>query len=60
MAKDYARARRLQDRHLSGIRPDNCRKRIAYEAIDGRDLGEALIAAGLARPYSGRRRPGWC
>lgn len=28
--------------------------------IDGRDLGQALIAAGLARPYEGDRREGWC
>ena len=26
---------------------------------DGRDLGLALIAAGLARPYSGGHRAGW-
>ena len=26
----------------------------------GPDLGTALKAAGLARPYAGRRRAGWC
>ena len=26
----------------------------------GEDLGAALIAAGLARPYRGRRRGSWC
>ncbi len=28
-------------------------------AADG-DIGAALLAAGLARPYEGRRRPSWC
>lgn len=28
-------------------------------AVDGRDVGEALIAAGVAREYGGGRR-GWC
>ncbi len=27
---------------------------------DGRDLGEALLAAGHARPYDGGRRESWC
>lgn len=27
---------------------------------DGRDLGAALLDAGLARPYAGRRRGRWC
>lgn len=27
---------------------------------DGEDLGEALIAKGLGRPYSGGKREGWC
>jgi endonuclease YncB( thermonuclease family) len=27
---------------------------------DGRDLGHALIEAGLARPYKGGRRKPWC
>ena len=36
-------------RVVTGIRTD-----------DGTDLGQALLAAGLARPYDGRRRGGWC
>ena len=28
-------------------------------AVDGRDVGEALIAAGVGREYGGGRR-GWC
>jgi endonuclease YncB( thermonuclease family) len=30
------------------------------ETQDGADLGQDLIAAGLARPYDGRRRASWC
>ncbi len=30
------------------------------ETLDGADLGQGLIAAGLARPYDGRRRISWC
>jgi endonuclease YncB( thermonuclease family) len=30
------------------------------ETLDGMDLGRSLIAAGLARPYDGRRRASWC
>ncbi len=32
---------------------------IAWVKIAGRDLGEDLMAAGLARPWEGRRKP-WC
>ena len=28
--------------------------------VDGRDVGDILIAEGLARPYSGDRRMSWC
>ena len=30
------------------------------ETSAGVDLGTALLDAGLARPYRGRRRQGWC
>lgn len=29
-------------------------------ASDGREIGPALLQAGLARPYSGGRREAWC
>jgi endonuclease YncB( thermonuclease family) len=46
---------------LTAVEPDKYRKRIdAYVEIDGRDLGDSLIAAGLARPYAGGHRDGWC
>jgi endonuclease YncB( thermonuclease family) len=61
MARDYTRALAGKVVALSAIEPDKYRRRIdAYVSIDGRDLGEALIAAGLARPYSGGHRAGWC
>jgi|SRR5690606_28329766 len=40
-------------------RTDRYGRQVAYVLIDGRDLGEALIAEGLARPWRGRREP-WC
>lgn len=30
------------------------------ETKSGEDLGDLLLAAGLARPYDGGRRPSWC
>jgi len=33
---------------------------LAYLHINGRDVGEIMIAEGLARPYDGGRREGWC
>jgi endonuclease YncB( thermonuclease family) len=30
------------------------------ETAAGLDLGAALVAAGLAQPYDGGRRPAWC
>ena len=30
------------------------------EGADGTDLGQALVGAGLARPYHGAARRGWC
>lgn len=32
----------------------------AEVTIDGRSLSRTLIAAGLARPYDGGKRSGWC
>lgn len=40
-------------------RIDRYGRTIAFVVIDGRDLGETLIALGLARPWRGRREP-WC
>jgi endonuclease YncB( thermonuclease family) len=61
-ARDYTRALVVgRVVTLLAIQTDKYRKRIdAYVSIDGRDLGDALIAAGLARSYSGGHRDGWC
>lgn len=40
-------------------RVDRYGRLIARVEADGEDLGEALIAAGLARPWRGRRED-WC
>ncbi|MCA3245570.1 MAG: thermonuclease family protein [Azospirillum sp.] len=47
------------------IKPDPRRPRdrygrtLAWVVLDGRDLGDSLVAARLARPWDGRRRS-WC
>lgn len=33
---------------------------VADVVVDGRSLAAALLEAGLARPYDGGRRAGWC
>jgi micrococcal nuclease len=33
---------------------------LAVVTVNGRDVAALLIAAGLARPYDGGRRAGWC
>jgi micrococcal nuclease len=38
---------------------DRFGRRVAFVLVDGRDLGELLLAAGLARPWPGHRRK-WC
>ena len=50
-------ARTLEVRSLG--RQDRYGRDLALIRADGHDLGESLIAAGLARPWQGRRRP-WC
>ncbi|GAB4181970.1 MAG: hypothetical protein OHK0024_21080 [Thalassobaculales bacterium] len=39
---------------------DRWGRTLARVWIDGRDLADLLIAAGLGRPYSGGRRQSWC
>lgn len=46
---------------LSGVKADKYAGRIdAVVTVAGRDVAEALIAAGFGRPYDGRARTGWC
>ncbi len=39
---------------------DRYGRRLARLSLDGTDVAQPLIAAGLARPYEGGRRDGWC
>lgn len=39
---------------------DRYGRTLANVYADGRDVARALIAGGLARPYEGGRRDGWC
>lgn len=47
---------------LTEIGPDKYFGRVVARLSDanGRDAGAALLEAGLARHYEGRRRDGWC
>lgn len=47
---------------LRDIRYDKYGRRVLARVItpEGEDLAESLIAAGLARPYGGGARAGWC
>lgn len=44
----------------SGDRADRYGRRLVALRLDGADVAPAMIAAGLARPYAGGRREGWC
>jgi micrococcal nuclease len=62
------RATQALERHINGSREvhvafrgtDRYGRRLAYLSLDGTDVAQPLIAAGLARPYEGGRRDGWC
>lgn len=61
-AKDAVRtllshARRIELRPTGRV--DRYGRTIAFVLIDDRDMGETLMAEGLARPWRGRREP-WC
>ena len=47
---------------LSAVETDKYGGRVIADVADGsgRPLGPALVDAGLARPYDGGRRAGWC
>ncbi|HEY0303053.1 MAG TPA: thermonuclease family protein [Rhizomicrobium sp.] len=49
------------DVRLSAVRHDKYGGRIDARVADARgDIAEQMIRAGLARPYDGGRRQGWC
>ena len=39
---------------------DKYQRGLARLLVDGRDVGDILIQQGLARPYEGGKRRGWC
>lgn len=47
---------------LAAVETDKYGGRVVADVADaeGRPLAEALVDAGLARPYDGGRRDGWC
>jgi endonuclease YncB( thermonuclease family) len=61
-ARDYL-ARRISGGkvELSAVHYDKYGGRVDAVVRDDRgDIGQAMIAAGMARPYHGERRKGWC
>jgi endonuclease YncB( thermonuclease family) len=44
----------------AGRDADRYGRKLRLVAVDGRGVGGTLIAEGLARPYEGGRRAGWC
>lgn len=63
MAREHVQA--LADRrpvmHVDGFKWDKYGGRIdGNVTIDGVDVAQSLIAAGLARPYDGGARASWC
>ena len=45
---------------LSVAGPDKYGRMLGRARMGTEDLGSALLAAGLARPYTGGRRAPWC
>jgi len=39
---------------------DRYGRKLRLVSVDGRGVGETLVAEGLARPYAGGYREGWC
>lgn len=62
------RATQALERRVNGSRQvlvafrgtDRYGRHLARLMLDGTDVAEPLIEAGLARPYEGGRREGWC
>jgi endonuclease YncB( thermonuclease family) len=43
----------------SGADHDQYGRLLRNVAVDGRDVGQAMIASGMARPFGAGRKP-WC
>ena len=62
-AKDFVLGfvRRADTVVVSGVRLGKFAGRVlGHVAVGGQDLGAALLAAGLAKPYAGGKRGPWC
>ncbi|WP_088342610.1 MULTISPECIES: thermonuclease family protein [Rhodomicrobium] len=45
---------------LESGKRDRYGRTLATVTANGKDVGEILIGEGLARPYHGKKRDGWC
>ena len=45
---------------MTSIDRDVYRRLLRNVAINGQDVGEAMISSGLARNYDGKKRQPWC
>ena len=50
----------LMARIVESGRLDRYRRTLATLTVDGKDMAATMISEGLARPYHGERRQGWC
>lgn len=50
----------VKDVELRNVRRDKYFRINAAVFVDGLDVGADMISKGLARPYSGGKRNGWC
>lgn len=45
---------------MSGSGHDEYGRDLRYVQVNGKDIGQTMIAAGLARDYDGKQRQSWC
>ena len=45
---------------ISGLRTDRYGRSVGTVRVNGEDVADAMISAGLARNYDGKQRLGWC
>jgi hypothetical protein len=45
---------------VSGTMHDKYGREVREVRVNGQDVGEAMVSAGLARSYDGKKRQGWC
>jgi len=61
-ARDYLRGMLTGEPLVYDVRPDKYGGRYLARVVtaQGIDVARSMIAVGLARPYSGGKREGWC